>query len=474
MDHKEKQRQHWELVQERQGDNGGLHPVIARNRAVRQIRRRRQRRQSKEADARAFFFGESEEKQERSQETGQHSLATRSEAENKTPGVLPNIQHKAATEEKNDLALATNASSSQGKIEPHGHSKYSYRLWNFDVGESRLKAEHKAKLRDTLQALSKEAPDIAPHTWTVGILGYASVEGSEKANDTLSQERASAVWDFIDVGQNLTDIINESEEAYFPAGGVVGLGEVSQFGEEYPRNRAVEVLIDDPSAQAKKPFPKGVTFDQRKAIANTYDPDDTTKLEHSVPEDTAAKVGNPEWVDSVGDGVDDWAGGFFDVMGLLDVANTVASVTEAFKHGAIAGGGLSLLGIVGFAYTSFSEFTKATESADIAAECIGASYAIVYWAHELKTQPAMNAERYTPSFFDEAFRSTLRSLEKLKELERAKYRAEIKKLSPVQALNQVYQELITKLEDTFLKYIPAGGVAYELHKKTHLTWPDFT
>jgi hypothetical protein len=81
--------------------------------------------------------------------------------------------------------------SSPGKILQYGSGAFIIgQLYNFGVGDSKLKAEHSAWLLSA----------VAPKLWAGGsliIVGLTSRTGSDKFNNTLSENRARAVIDFL-------------------------------------------------------------------------------------------------------------------------------------------------------------------------------------------------------------------------------------------------------------------------------------
>lgn len=102
----------------------------------------------------------------------------------------------------------------------------------FDVAQSRIKSGFYHTLDQVADTLNEY------YESSVVVNGYASVEGDENFNLNLSQDRASAVADYL-VSRGVSSSRIRA----------VGHGETSQFGSSYEPNRRVEMTILAPNAR---------------------------------------------------------------------------------------------------------------------------------------------------------------------------------------------------------------------------------
>jgi outer membrane protein OmpA-like peptidoglycan-associated protein len=132
----------------------------------------------------------------------------------------------------------------EGRIDEKG--PYHYVLWNFDVGISQLKPEHKEKLNSI-------ARDWQINRLQLGTLlrldGHASRSGSLAENEKLSQDRVTEIWSYL--VENRVDV--ERMESHHHGFSQPWFPNVT--GEMRARNRRVEVRILRPEEGKPEPRP---------------------------------------------------------------------------------------------------------------------------------------------------------------------------------------------------------------------------
>lgn len=321
------------------------------------------------------------------------------------------------------------------------------RLWNFAQGDAHPKSEHLLAL-DRLQAVLSRTLGANWPSAIKSVIGFTSPEGSEASNDTLSAQRASTVADHLDF------LVEQSEGRSSTARWQEGAGELSGKREAWPSLRRVDIEVASVSTVEFEPEPVQGTAPVPKPPGEITLPEEDTTLK------------------------DVFKTGYDVTDSVVTVVDTAASALGAGSE--LAAGSLSMLAGAALAVQSVRSWAGALETGDNIDWCLGASYAFVALARG-EDPPPYPAGR-AGSFSDESRKATVAAWQtgvadvrkRIADDPAAWKRmvAAVRQSDATAMLNVVYQDLVEeRLDETFLGFMPAGGVGYDQARSYKLAWP---